>query len=217
MKYIYIILLSLVFISSYSQVKSDSIYIPKNLDESLKQLDKMFSAETKDTIRALSEDDFSARVHLGLGMSLRNGWGLWKGSELSIFFNGLGIEHPDDMTGIIFDSYHRYLLGKNINLEQQVLNYKNYWKVVVAPDKKKYPKGVRNLEFNSGMYYDSEKNGQGYVHVGTIKNSSEIWLYDYYYGWLKVNQKDLDNLTANQNDRDKILSNLKQSKAPNSQ
>lgn len=66
-------------------------------------------------------------MHLGLGMGLRNGWGLWGGSRLAKYFNGMGIFHPDDMSGIILESYVRYLRKEPLRVEEQVDQYKQYW------------------------------------------------------------------------------------------
>lgn len=63
----------------------------------------MFADSIKIKIRALTEDEFSGKFHFGFGMWLRNNWDLWKGSRLSKYFNSIGVYHPDDMTGIIFD------------------------------------------------------------------------------------------------------------------
>lgn len=70
------------------------------------------------------------RYHHGLGMWMRNEWGLWGGSRLAAYFNGIGIYHPDDMSAIILDSYWRKLHGKPIDLESQVKRYQEYWQKV---------------------------------------------------------------------------------------
>src|SRR5262249_21356732 len=69
----------------------------------------------------------TARYHLGLGMNLRNGWGLWSGSRLAKYFNGMGLFHPDDMSGVILDSYWRRKNGKPLDVEDQVAKYKEFW------------------------------------------------------------------------------------------
>ena len=59
---------------------------------------------------------------------MRNNWALWKGSELSRWFNEKGIHHPDDMSGIIFDSFWRHLNNQPLKLEEQIKYYQDYWK-----------------------------------------------------------------------------------------
>jgi hypothetical protein len=107
--------------------KGEEIYIPKDLDDCFAQLKKMLSKEEVEKMKNGREDDMIL-YHHGLGMWLRNNWGLWKGSRLSKWFNGKGIQHPDDMSGIIFDSFWRHLNNKPIKLDEQVKHYQDYWK-----------------------------------------------------------------------------------------
>ena len=112
-------------------IKKDSIegvYIPIDLNDCFKQMDSFWADSIKLQIREMTEDEFTAKAHFGIGMWLRNNWRLWGDSRLSKYFNDLGIFHPDDMSGIILTSYHRYLLGQDIKLEEQVSYYKEYWK-----------------------------------------------------------------------------------------
>ena len=74
-----------------------------------------------------TEKEFTTDSHFGLGLWIRNNWGLWKGSRLSNFFIANGIFHPDDMSGIILTSYHRKLNGIEIQLEKQIKYYQEYW------------------------------------------------------------------------------------------
>jgi hypothetical protein len=103
---------------------------PVDLNECLMQLDNMFVDSMKLEIKAMPESMFSAKYHHGFGTWMRNNWGLWRGSKLSKYFNSLGIYHPDDMTGVIFTSYHRKLTEREINLDEQIRFYKDYWKQV---------------------------------------------------------------------------------------
>jgi hypothetical protein len=69
-----------------------------------------------------------AGMHFGAGLSMRNGWKLWKGkNSLARYFHSIGIFHPDDMSSIILTSFHRRLNGKNIELASQVRYYQDYW------------------------------------------------------------------------------------------
>ena len=53
--------------------------------------------------------------------------GLWYGSDLSKYFNNMGIFHADDMSGIILTSLYRKIVGKDRNLDEQVKWYREYW------------------------------------------------------------------------------------------
>jgi len=95
------------------------IYIPKDLEDCFRELDKIL---TENNRREFKNSD-PIECHFGLGKNLRNRWGLWSGSRLQNYFENLGISHPDDMSGIILDSYHAYLNDKPINLDKQLKKY----------------------------------------------------------------------------------------------
>ena len=103
------------------------VYIPKDLEDCFAELTKMLSKEEVEKMKNGSEDQM-IHYHHGLGMWLRNNWGLWKGSRLKTWFKEKGIQHPDDMSGIIFDSFWRHLNDKPINLDEQIKVYQDYWK-----------------------------------------------------------------------------------------
>nr|MBC8147401.1 hypothetical protein [Bacteroidota bacterium] len=102
-------------------------YIPKDLTDCITQLDKIMDEASKIWCRKHSEQYFSYKAHHGLGMWIRNNWKLWGSSRLSKYFNELGIYHPDDMSGIILKSYYRYLNSEEINLDEQIKYYQDFW------------------------------------------------------------------------------------------
>ena len=74
------------------------------------------------------DEEYATTVgHHTLGRALRNEWGLWEKNELTDWFNSIGIHHADDMSAIITTSFHRHINDKDIDLDGQVLEYKNYW------------------------------------------------------------------------------------------
>ena len=124
-----IIFLLLVTVSYGQETKKTTLrYKPKNLEEAIFQLEKIHHDTTKQKILTMTEEQFIHNSHFGLGMWIRNNWRLWKGGELSKYFNSIGIHHPDDMSGIILTSYYRKLKGDDRNLEEQVKQYQDYWK-----------------------------------------------------------------------------------------
>jgi hypothetical protein len=117
---------------AYSQTNCDRYkdgYIPKNLNDALNYLDCKWSASDKEKFRQIDERDVLATLHFGTGAAIRNSWGLWKKKKTSLrkSFNKMGIYHPDDISGIIFTSFHRTLNNKPIDLDKQVEFYKVYW------------------------------------------------------------------------------------------
>ncbi len=104
------------------------VYIPVNLEDCIESLDEIYTDSVKIEIAKLTESEYSSGNHLfGIGIWIRNNWQLWGGSRLSKYFNEIGVYHPDDMSGIIMDSYHRYLRNEEIRLDEQVKSYQEYW------------------------------------------------------------------------------------------
>ena len=86
----------------------DGIYIPKDMDEAIDSLDVIICPEDKRYITdSLSLDDFRINCHHGLGMWIRNNWGLWGGSRLQKYFVNKNVFHPDDMSDNILKAYYK--------------------------------------------------------------------------------------------------------------
>lgn len=100
--------------------------IPSNLIECFSFLNEMLAPESIEEFKAVSEKECCAG-HFGIGMWMRNNWGLWGGSKLRDWFNKQDVWHADDMSGIIMTSYWRNLNNLPINLEEQVKYYNDYW------------------------------------------------------------------------------------------
>lgn len=111
------------------------IYVPKDLDDSLSELNKLFAPEDIRRIKAGTEQDMF-EYQLGWGAWLRNNWGLWKGSRLAVWFEAQGVPHPDDMSAIILDSYWRRLHSRPVKFEEQVKYYRDFWKKAEEAQKK---------------------------------------------------------------------------------
>jgi len=94
----------------------DGVYIPKDIDDCMKALDHILSDEQKDRFR--KQDPIEQ--HFGLGLYIRNNWGLWSSSRLKIYMESFGLVHPDDMSAIILECYHAHLRGKPVNFENRV-------------------------------------------------------------------------------------------------
>lgn len=138
----------------------NGIYIPKDLDDCFKQINSFWNDSTKTKVKNWKEDEFTGKVHLSFGMWMRNNWQLWGGSRLSKYFSDLGIHHPDDMSGIILDSYHRYLNKTDIKLDEQVKYYQDYWENSKKAEQKS--KEEEFLEYKIGKILKFNYN-KGYV------------------------------------------------------
>jgi len=86
---------------------------PKDLDECLVRLTSMLSPHEIERIKRGSAQEMTQH-HFGLGLWMRNNWGLWGDSPLARWFQARGIDHADAMSGIILDSFWRHLNGRPI-------------------------------------------------------------------------------------------------------
>mgnify|MGYP001055942509 CR=1 FL=1 len=186
----------------------DGVYIPKDLEDCFREIDKFWDDSTKAQVIAWSEDEFTANAHFGFGLWMRNNWKLWGGSRLAEYFIDLEIHHPDDMSGIILVSYHRYLNKVPINLEKQIEYYKAYWSSMKIPEKEDYPKGVGNIELNQTMMFEL-KDGKmpGAIHIQTNAKGDLRWIYSNGLGWLQLTNKELESLD-NPETREEVLKEL---------
>jgi hypothetical protein len=88
------------------------VYIPANLGECFVELDKQLPEIDKKEMKAKPTRDGMIVYHLGLGMWMRNNWGLRSGSRLQKYFRDRGIVNPENMSGIILTYYHDWLNDK---------------------------------------------------------------------------------------------------------
>lgn len=173
------------------------VYIPKDLEDCFRQIDMFWDDSTKNQVKLWTEDEFSARAHLGFGMWMRNNWQLWGGSRLSKYFNDHEVYHPDNMSGMILRGYHRYLMGQAPRLEDQIERLRLFKKVAQKPAKTIYPEGVRRLKFDKSLVYRTKEDSKpGQVHVQTNSKSNKTWIYDYHFGWKHLSQEELSELLS---------------------
>ncbi|MBR4715873.1 MAG: hypothetical protein IKP34_06825 [Bacteroidales bacterium] len=93
----------------------DGVYIPRNIEDCFSQLDSILAFKNRRGIIAQPNRESMSKYHFGLGMWLRNNWGLWSGSRLERYFYARGVYHPDNMSGVILEYYYDYLHGVDSN------------------------------------------------------------------------------------------------------
>ena len=140
-----------------SQINCDKYpenYIPKDLDDALTYLDCIWSKADKDIFKEKPETEAVLELHFGTGMSIRNAWGLW-GSEKYIanYFRTLGIFHPDDMSAIILTSFHRYLNDIDLNLDEQIKFYLDYWEKLQTAELERRINKFNEFSINDTVYF----------------------------------------------------------------
>ena len=117
--------------------KLNGVYIPKNLDEVMTELDKRISLESQSKIKSIPEDSVCLIMHNRLGQWIILNWGFYSGSRLSNYLKSAGITFPDDMADFLILAYHRRLNTKPIGIKELATEFKEKRKKEFEEDKKK--------------------------------------------------------------------------------
>lgn len=182
---------------------SGEILIPTTLEEVYQDLDRGLSERAKEILSKpsdlLTEEErhiaFFTLGHFGLGMWMRNNWGLWSGGPLADHFHAMGIFHPDDMTGIIFKGYYARIDGEDFDLAQEVKKYQQYWRQVSRPK----PMVDESTGHEIGILEEQVSHmlpDGTIVHVGEDKETRETWLYTQQRGWFRPAEGELEGIEA---------------------
>jgi hypothetical protein len=174
------------------------IYIPKDLDDCHAELERMLHPKARlffgGKLVGLSKGDRykfeEGYGHMGIGMWMRNNWGLWRGSLLAKYFNALGIKHPDDMSAIILSSYRARLLNRKYDLDTDMRMFKKYWAMMAKPPDFTDPKtGGRISIPDSPVKYFTKGM---VIHEGINKKTGEVWFFVHDRGWYKPSNEELE-------------------------
>ncbi len=168
-------------------------YIPRDLEDALRTLQARLHPRVLQHIRdsVPTAEDMSA-LHMSIGLGLRNEWGLWAGSRLAIFFNQIGIMHPDDMSGVLLTSLWRRMHGQPLRVEQQVQYHQRYWAVVAEPSSYKVAECAGELRLASTRVdLDSMPRA---THFAQCDGTAEWWAYELDRGWFRPDTTMLNDL-----------------------
>ena len=117
--------------------KLDGVYIPKNLDDALLQLDKLTTPESRAKFKTIREDSVVYIMHNRLGQWMILNWGFYGGSRLSHYLKSAGVTHPDDMADFLILAYSRKLNGKPVNIKELATGFRQKRKQKFEQEKKK--------------------------------------------------------------------------------
>jgi hypothetical protein len=102
--------------------------VPINLEDALNTLKEGL---TEDDILEIKNPMFdAARVHFTIGMMLRNEWSLWEKDTILVrwFIENYGIDHADDISGLILDCLTRDIQGLKRRDKELAKRYIDHWK-----------------------------------------------------------------------------------------
>lgn len=111
--------------------------VPINLEDAVATLKEGLTA---DDIKEIKKDTFdAAKVHFTVGMMLRNEWSLWEKDTILVrwFKDNFGIDHADDLSGLILDCLVRDVQGLPRREKELAKRYINHWKSISEQEKEK--------------------------------------------------------------------------------
>lgn len=161
----------------------NGVYIPRDIYDAFGQLDELLSDSLKRAVKNMSLGEFSNGAHMGLGMWIRNNWGLWTGSRLSRYLNDLGYMDPDNMSGLLLDYYYRYLIGEEMEIKVRFPTF--------YPKGYKKPDSVSDFEVGDKVifcypYGFASPQQSNYWHADNYKSEGKVTDINKKDGLLKI-------------------------------
>jgi hypothetical protein len=115
--------ISLLLVSGCSAAQTESCRVdPVIFCEPFEQLEEEMPGEAKQELLALPQEQY-IQMHFGLGMAVRNRFGLWQDNEITQFFRQNGVDHPDDMSMPFIGGFVEYLQGHNVDMVKAIETY----------------------------------------------------------------------------------------------
>jgi len=180
-----------------------AVYIPKDLEDAHHELEKILEPADIEKMKNGTEKDMSL-YHHDLGMWLRNNWKIWKGGRLSKYFNNMGVHHPDDISGIILDTFWCKLNNKSFRLQERIRFYQEYWKAAQKPKGSSPNDGAKiawvlsqqPIEAIEAMGDQNAEGLKGMLHLGISVSDHSFWRFEYGTGIIEpAHPEEAKNLT----------------------
>ncbi len=128
-----------LYAENITKEKINGIYIPSDVEDAMKELDRLSSPEGRKLLVGGKEEDIDKTLIFGLGKWMIVNWNFYEGSRLSHHLKQRGVTMPDDMAVYLITSYYRYLKGLPMELDERA-------EVIYA--KRKKEQAERNKKVN---------------------------------------------------------------------
>ncbi len=100
---------------------------PRSKDDAVVLLKDLMSEADLDALAATPRDHLIGNYHFGLGMYIRNGFGLWRGNEaLRVDLSQGEVTHPDELSGMIIEALWEALRKQRGDHEEYIALEKLY-------------------------------------------------------------------------------------------
>lgn len=122
------------------RVQKDSIagvYIPKDVPDAFRQLDKLIDAPSKAKFKAYPEEEVKVYGLKSLGKWITLNWSFYEGSRLAAKLKSMGIYHPDDMAQFLVIGYYRKLNNLPLEEDKRIKEYQVARKAAIDNRKSK--------------------------------------------------------------------------------
>jgi hypothetical protein len=93
--------------------------IPTDIAEAHAELERILSAEVLSEIDAMPSEGDMVRYQTGSGLSIGNGWGLWRGGLLAQRLQEWGFTDPHDASSLILETFWCKRHGQALRLEER--------------------------------------------------------------------------------------------------
>jgi hypothetical protein len=127
----------------------NGVYIPKDLDDAFAELNRLSDQAGIEKFKNAPESSV-AQSHFGLQKWVELNWGLEEGSRISHYLKQKGISKPEDMSNVIVITYHRFLNGKPLMLEEEIARINKRLEEEKAMREAKYPPVVIDKKPHKG-------------------------------------------------------------------
>lgn len=162
------------------QARNEEAPPPKTLEEAHQRLEQLLPKKELAKIDAMKSENDMIQYHFGLGMGIRNSWGLWGGGgALAQHMKKLGFHHPDDMSGVILETFWCKRHKQDFRLKERAAYFDAYWKAAAdPPETAKDPKDGSDVNWNLSFLAGDEKTPRQ-IHVGKSKKTGRWLAFEY--------------------------------------
>ena len=127
--------------------------------------------------------------HFGLGMWMRNNWGLWAHGPLAAYLEQFGVHHPDDMSGLILDTFWRHLNGLPLEVTKHAAISAEWYREETVPEPARCPHCNRRIQLTLSIDRKKPDGRTGRNHFGRCCIEGSIWGWNVDMGWFKPDEK----------------------------
>ena len=164
------------------QDKAGPAEAPRNLEEAHQQLEVLLTKDELARIDAMKSEKEMIAFHLGIGMTIRNSWGLWGGSPLANNLWKLGFSHPDDMSAVILRTFWCKRHDRDFRLEERADYYQAYWKAAADPPSTvRDPSDQSEIEWILSFDACTDEKPR-LIHIGRSRKSGRWLAYEFNRG-----------------------------------